>query len=259
MDQCGDRGCVGACAAPPPRGRLQTSEHPLRLLKRDSPQRWSIPTFPMQASPTMGDRDENPASPTSEAGVSEPAPSNVSRSDNQPHDASMEKPFTSPNILRGATNGDSSDARSEHIESELTEVQRKEAAERETAEQPELEGFPDPQERGIVRTLYEASSRNFKALLKLAKASRSPQASNTSGPTITAKNQGNTGLSSSSNSAELSQVESLQRDFIRFNVWGEEFDVAGGKLDEGLEYSEGLKEDLILVLLHLCDALYQGK
>ncbi|KAF2281430.1 uncharacterized protein EI97DRAFT_29145 [Westerdykella ornata] len=202
-----------------------------------------------------GDRDEKPASPTSGEGVSGPAPPDVSKPDKQPHDASMERQFASPNILCGATNGDNSDAGTARtgIEPELTEVQRKEGV----VQQPEFEEFQ--QEQGIIKTLYEASSQNFRALLKLAKASRSPRASKGIDPEITVKNPGSMELSSSSNLAELSQIESLQRDFIRFNVWGEEFDVAGGKLDEELQYAEELKEDLIVVLLHLCDALYHGR
>jgi len=114
-----------------------------------------------------------------------------------------------------------------------------------SVEHAEIEDWPDLQEHGIITSLFQACLKNFQVLLKLPLTGDS--ASKFEGQRM------------SFGVAEQYQVESLQRDFLRFAVWGEEFHVTDGKLDTGLEYAEGLKEDVVLVLLHLCDALYQGK
>lgn len=207
----------------------------------------------------MEDGDEDPSSRTSEIKISELVPLDHSKLDDRPHESPMENPLTSVKPSPGATDAHRLDAANEWIESNRTGMTWKGATEQELSEQSEVGDFPDPQERGIIGSLYSAISNNFKALLKRAKVSISQQGHDTSDESVVvAKDQTSTDLPSPFIPAKLSQVESLQRDFMRFHLWGKEFDAAGGKLDERLEFSAELKEDLILVLLHLCDALYQG-
>jgi hypothetical protein len=117
----------------------------------------------------------------------------------------------------------------------------------------------DPRERGILVSLHDTILENFPVFLRrLVKDVREPM-------TTASPRDGSTEVRtkpagfSISDATIASQFASLQRAFIRFNVWGREFDVASGALDKKLEYSEELREDVVLVLLQLGDALHQGK
>jgi hypothetical protein len=120
-----------------------------------------------------------------------------------------------------------------------SELQRKQIEDWEAAI-PDCQENPDVQEPGIVSTLYEASSQKFKKLV----ATTAQLDANLSSPAVI---------------MEALQVESLRENFLRCILWRAEFGVADGKLDERLSQSIRLREDLILVLLHLCNALYQGQ
>jgi hypothetical protein len=116
-----------------------------------------------------------------------------------------------------------------------------------------------PRERGILVSLHHTVLGCFLDLLrKLAERARES-------PRSARSRDGSTEVCTESirpnfsNPITASQYESLQGAFIRFSVWGKEFDVASGALEKRLEYSDDLREDIILVLLQLCDALYQGK
>jgi hypothetical protein len=118
---------------------------------------------------------------------------------------------------------------------------------------------PDPRERGILVVLHDTILENFLVFLRrLAKDVREPvtTASPKDGSTDVRTKQADFNISDPSTA---SQSASLKKAFIRFNVWGKEFDVASGALDKKLEYCEDLREDVVLVLLQLGDALHQGK
>jgi hypothetical protein len=117
----------------------------------------------------------------------------------------------------------------------------------------------DPRERGMLVSLHDTILENFPVLLRrLAKGDRASVT--TDGPEDRSSQVCTEPISfpvSDPNTA--SQYASLQRAFIRFDIWGRDFDVASGLLEKKLEHSEDLREDIILVLLQLCDALYQSK
>jgi hypothetical protein len=117
----------------------------------------------------------------------------------------------------------------------------------------------DPQEHGILAALHDTILENFPEILRrLAEGTRAPgiQAGADDGSTDVNTEPISLPISKPSTA---SQHASLQRAFIRFHIWGRDFEVANGTLEKKLEYSEDLKEDIILVLLQLCDAVYQGK
>ncbi|KAF2650582.1 hypothetical protein K491DRAFT_697150 [Lophiostoma macrostomum CBS 122681] len=120
-----------------------------------------------------------------------------------------------------------------------------------------LWSHPNLQKRRIVCNLYELTSQTFEKLLKCAKNMHSPKTSNTSNP---GKDdvQHRTDISSSSTLVQLSQVQAMQQDFMRFHVWGKEFHVADGGLDRSLGRSEALRQDITSCLLHLYEALDLG-
>jgi hypothetical protein len=117
----------------------------------------------------------------------------------------------------------------------------------------------DPRERGMLVSLHDTILENFPVLLRrLAKGDRASVT--TDGPEDRSSQVCTEPISfpiPDPNTA--SQYASLQRAFIRFDIWGRDFDVASGLLEKKLEHSEDLREDIILVLLQLCDALYQSK
>jgi hypothetical protein len=137
------------------------------------------------------------------------------------------------------------------------------------AQHAELDEF-NPQERGILLSLHDTILKNFRAFLRLVHAAQHPQISETGvgehatavvfdgGPSehplqLLGPKYSNLNLTISS------QTATLQRAFIRFHVWSKDFDVSSGALDRTLEVIEDLRQDVILVLLQLCDALHHGK
>jgi hypothetical protein len=150
--------------------------------------------------------------------------------------------------------------------SELSSRSQNEDSERESAQHVDLATYV-PQEERILVSLHDTILKNFRVLLRLVNEAQSPESSNTCAgepATTTSPGDGMLGTRSellgpnNSDSLVASQNESLQRAFIRFSMWGRDFNVASGALDTKLEYSEELREDVILVLLHLCDAIYLG-
>jgi hypothetical protein len=130
--------------------------------------------------------------------------------------------------------------------------------ERASAEPADLDKH-DPREQGILAALHDTILENFPVLLRrLAQGARAPaiQAGAEDGSTDVTTEPISLQIS---DPTTASQYASLQRAFIRFHIWGRDFEVANGALEKRLEYSEDLKEDIILVLLQLCDAVYQGK
>jgi hypothetical protein len=127
----------------------------------------------------------------------------------------------------------------------------------EPAQQQNLGGFSDPhKERGVISSLYETTLNSYLALLKqigtndrsiLSASGNIPDArpATSAGP-VPVK------------AATCAQIATLKEGFIRLNVWGKDFDVANSALDKRLEHSEGIKEDVVLLLLQLCDTTHQG-
>jgi hypothetical protein len=117
----------------------------------------------------------------------------------------------------------------------------------------------DPRERGILVSLHDTILENFSVLLRRLATGHQASAT-TTGPEDKSTEVCTGPISFPiSDPTTASQYASLQRAFIRFDIWGRDFDVGSGALEKKLEHSEDLREDIILVLLQLCDALYQSK
>jgi hypothetical protein len=181
--------------------------------------------------------------------------------DPKPHGISLGNPSNTSSSRIDDLNSEEADARESRPHSRGDTPKRPlwgSSSERAPAEPADLDKH-DPRERGILVSLHDTILDNFPVLLrKLAKSDRDSAKTSSSkdGTTEVCTEPIRPNIS---DPTTASQYASLQEAFVRFSVWGREFDVASGALDKKLEYSEDLREDVILVLLQLCDALYQGK
>jgi hypothetical protein len=181
--------------------------------------------------------------------------------DPKPHGISLGGPSKISGIQIDDLKSEEADARESRPHSRGDTPERPlrgSSSERAPAEPADLDKH-DPRERSILVSLHDTILENFPVLLrKLAKGAReSPKSASLKDRSTEVYTEPI--RSNISDPTTASQYASLQGAFIRFSVWGKEFDVTSGALDKRLEYSDDLREDIILVLLQLCDALYQGK
>jgi hypothetical protein len=174
-----------------------------------------------------------------------------------PLSSSLEDSSSTPGIRSNDSDGEKADDREIRVSS------RRDTPERLLGSGPDHASADldphDPRESGILIALHDKILGDFMVLLRrLAKGAQEPAGTRTPRNAATEGCTEPIGLNISDPTTVL-QYASLQRSFIRFSIWGRESGVDSGALEKSLESSQDLREDIILVLLQLCDALYRGK